>query len=77
MKPEQEKTGNSRKKILPGEKKNRHLEDIFYHTRPESPSDCTGYTPVIPLCAEESESYEDLMDLPAPARYRRHNEDCL
>ncbi|MBQ3490071.1 MAG: hypothetical protein IJA86_05745 [Clostridia bacterium] len=57
--------------------RNSHLENIFYHTRPESPGDCTGYTPVIPLCAEESESYEDLMDLPAPARYIRHNEDCL
>ncbi|MBE6666442.1 MAG: hypothetical protein E7603_09565 [Ruminococcaceae bacterium] len=57
------------------EKKNNHLKDIFYHTRPESMQDCTGYTPVIPLSAEESESYEDLMDIPAPARYKKHNED--
>ena len=57
------------------EKRNAHLENVFYHTRPESASDCTGYTPVIPLSAEESESYEDLMDLPAPARYRWHNEN--
>ena len=54
-----------------------HLRNAIDHTRPASVNDCTGYTPVIPLSAEESESYEDLMDIPAPARYRRHNEDCL
>ena len=59
------------------EKRNGHLENIFYHTRPESINDCTGYTPVIPICAEESESYEDLMDLPAPARYKRYDENDL
>ena len=52
-----------------------HLRNAVDLTRPASVNDCTGYTPVIPLCAEESESYEDLMDLPAPARYLRHNED--
>ena len=51
------------------EKRNEHLKDVFYHTRPESLQDCTGYTPVIPICAEESEAYEDLMDLPAPEKY--------
>lgn len=56
-------------------KQNAHLENVFYHTRPESVSDCTGYTPVMPISAEESESYEDLMDLPAPERYRWRNED--
>lgn len=54
-----------------------HLKNAVDHTRPASVNDCTGYTPVIPLSAEESESYEDLMDIPAPARYRRHNEDCI
>ena len=51
-----------------------HLRDAIDHTRPASVNDCTGYTPVIPLSAEESESYEDLLDIPAPARYKRHSE---
>ncbi len=75
MKNEQEQAGNPQKKNLPSKKKNSHLENVFYHTRPESIGDCTGYTPVMPLSAEESESYEDLMDLPAPERYRWRNED--
>ena len=53
----------------------RHLRDVIEHTRPASVNDCTGYTPVVPLCAEEAESYEDLMDIPATARYRRYNEE--
>ena len=53
----------------------RHLRNAVEHTRPASVNDCTGYTPVVPLCAEESEAYEDLMDIPAPARYRRYHED--
>ena len=53
----------------------RHLRDAIEHTRPASVNDCTGYTPVVPLCAEEAESYEDLMDIPAPARYRKYDED--
>ena len=57
-----------RKNAASTKKQNRHLENVFYHTRPESVNDCTGYTPVMPNCAEESESYEDLMDLPAPER---------
>ena len=74
MKNENKKT----KKYAPArEKRNAHLENVFYHTRPESPGDCTGYTPVIPLSAEEAESYEDLMDLPAPERYRRHNDHSI
>jgi hypothetical protein len=52
-----------------------HLRNAVDLTHPASVNDCTGYTPVIPLSAEESESYEDLMDLPAPARYLRHNEN--
>ena len=52
-----------------------HLHDAVEHTRPASVNDCTGYTPIVPLCAEEEESYEDLMDIPAPARYRRYDED--
>jgi len=54
-----------------------HLRNAVDHTRPASVNDCTGYTPVIPLCAEESEAYEEMMDLPAPARYPRHNEDNI
>ena len=54
-----------------------HLRDAVDRTRPASVNDCTGYTPVIPLSAEESESYEDLLDIPAPARYRRYHEDDL
>ena len=69
------------KKKIYGKTKNAHnlshLRDAIDHTRPASVNDCTGYTPVIPLSAEESESYEDLMDISAPARYRRHNEECL
>jgi hypothetical protein len=57
------------------ERRNNHLKDIFYCTRPESVQDCTGYTPVMPISAEESESYEDLMDLPAPKRQRWYGED--
>lgn len=57
------------------EKRNHHLKDVFYHTRPESMQDCTGYTPVMPISAEESEAYEDLMDLPAPKRQRWYGED--
>jgi hypothetical protein len=53
----------------------RHLRNAVEHTRPASVNDCTGYTPVVPLSAEESEAYEDLMDIPAPARYRRYHED--
>ena len=52
-----------------------HLRNAVEHTRPASVNDCTGYTPVVPLSAEESEAYEDLMDIPAPARYRRYHED--
>ena len=63
-----------RKNAASTKKQNRHLENVFYHTRPESVNDCTGYTPVMPICAEESESYEDLMDLPAPERYLWRNE---
>ena len=70
----QEKRNILRKR---NDKKNGHLEDIFYHTRPESIHDCTGYTPVVPLCAEEAESYEDLMDLPAPAKHKRYDEDLF
>jgi hypothetical protein len=54
-----------------------HLKNAIDHTRPASVNDCTGYTPVIPLSAEESESYEDLLDIDAPARYRRHNENSI
>ena len=54
-----------------------HLKNAVDHTRPASVNDCTGYTPVIPLSAEESESYEDLLDIDAPARYRRHNENNI
>ena len=65
---------NVKKKPL-FEKRNCHLNDIFYLTRPESTQDCTGYTPVMPLSAEESESYEDLMDLPAPKISGRYSEE--
>ena len=54
-----------------------HLKNAVDHTRPASVNDCTGYTPGIPLSAEESESYEDLLDIDAPARYRRHNENNI
>ena len=70
---------NEEKKKIYGKPNNahnlKHLHNAIDHTRPASPNDCTGYTPVMPLSAEESESYEDLMELPAPGRYRRHNED--
>ena len=69
------------KKKIYGKPKNAnsldHLKNAIDHTRPASVNDCTGYTPVIPLSTEESEAYEDLMDIPAPARYLRHNEDNL
>ncbi len=72
---------NEEKKKIYGKPKNAHnldhLRNAVDHTRPASANDCTGYTPVIPLSAEESESYEDLMELPAPARYRRHNENNI
>ena len=50
-----------------------HLKNAVDHTRPASVNDCTGYTPVVPLCAEEAEFYEELMDVPATARYHRYN----
>ena len=50
-----------------------HLKNAIDHTRPASVNDCTGYTPVVPLCSEEAESYEDLMDMTATARYHRYN----
>ena len=69
------------KKKICGKQKNarnlNHLQNAVDHTRPASVNDCTGYTPVIPLSEEESESYENLMDIPAPARYRRYHEDDL
>ena len=72
---------NEEKKKIYGKPKKAHsldhLRDVIDRTRPASVNDCTGYTPVIPLSAEESESYEDLLDIPAPARYIRHNEDNL
>ena len=54
-----------------------HLKNAVDHTRPASVNDCTGYTPIVPLCAEEAEAYEELMDVPATARYLRHSEDDL
>ena len=50
-----------------------HLKNAIDHTRPASVNDCTGYTPVVPLCAEEAESYEDLMDITTTARRRRYD----
>lgn len=52
-----------------------HLKNAVDHTRPASVNDCTGYTPVVPLCAEEAEAYEELMDVPATARYLRRGEN--
>ncbi len=49
-----------------------HLKNAVDRTRPASVNDCTGYTPVVPLCAEEAEAYEELLDVPATARYRRY-----
>ena len=69
------KNEKSKKHCCKGKNDLRHLRDAVEHTRPASVNDCTGYTPVVPLSAEESEAYEDLMDIPAPARYRRYHED--
>jgi hypothetical protein len=72
---------NEEKKKIYGKPKNAHsldhLRDAIDYARPASVNDYTGYTPVIPLSAEESESYEDLLDIPAPARYRRYREDDM
>jgi hypothetical protein len=54
-----------------------HLKNAIDHTHPASVNDCTGYTPVIPLWAEEAEAYEELMDVPATARYLHRSEDDL
>ena len=46
------------------EKKNEHLQNVFFRTSAASANDCTGITPTVPETSFEAESYFDVIDLP-------------